>query len=461
MAAQGAETGGPCKGRLNDEALLAEVSLRERELLRERGFALGLVGALAIPFFAVLDLAVAPGLAVWILAVRGTTALVDLLAAALLRRTRRDAVALGAALAIGLITAEHVVVLSVLLGGFASTYYIGVALVVFAVGLFLPLPRRWMIAYCVVVLASYVGLNGAIHGIHTAREVLEPSLLILTVCVLATVATTLERRRRAREICLRHEVERRLADSERAARLARELGEREARLARVGKISGTILHDLRQPLTVLAVVADSLEHQVGAGPDGAAMREDLQSLTRQVERMRALITEAMDVANGQQVTLVRRPIEARAFFEPLVEDLRAVARKRGVTLNVAIDTGPDDEPVLLDLDTDRVRRVFENLVRNALDAVDGHEGGRPGTVRVEASVRDGGLEARVLDDGPGLDEATLEHLFEPLVTAGKAGGVGLGLDLARTVVEAHGGRLTAIARGPLGGACFELSIPPA
>ena len=104
-------------------------------------------------------------------------------------------------------------------------------------------------------------------------------------------------------------------------------------------------------------------------------------------------------------------------------------------------------------DHNRIERVFVNLIGNALEAMpDG------GTVCISAVVRDSAAVVRVRDNGPGIPEEIRERLFQPFVTSGKKGGLGLGLALARQTILEHGGDMWAESE-PGQGACFVLRLP--
>jgi len=139
------------------------------------------------------------------------------------------------------------------------------------------------------------------------------------------------------------------------------------------------------------------------------------------------------------------------------------AKERGVT--VALRIGPDMPAVLAD--RIQVEQVLFNLMRNALEAMDGGEaptsGGRTPTHRelvVAAGAADPEtVEVAVADTGPGLAPEVAGRLFEPFVST-KPGGMGVGLSICRTIVEAHGGRLWA-EPNPGGGAVFRFTLAAA
>ena len=105
----------------------------------------------------------------------------------------------------------------------------------------------------------------------------------------------------------------------------------------------------------------------------------------------------------------------------------------------------------------QVQQVVVNLVRNAIEAMDG---GERRELSIAASLdEDGAIAIGVADTGPGIAPEIAERLFQPFVTT-KAQGMGVGLSICRSIVEAHGGRLVA-APGPEGGAVFSFSLPAA
>ena len=105
------------------------------------------------------------------------------------------------------------------------------------------------------------------------------------------------------------------------------------------------------------------------------------------------------------------------------------------------------EGAILPLHEDSLRRALENLLSNARDA-------GAGRIRVVAEPKG----VLVSDDGPGIDQGRLAHLFQPWVTEGKEGGTGLGLAIVQNTLRSHGGRVDVLGRGPDGGAQFRLVL---
>ena len=148
---------------------------------------------------------------------------------------------------------------------------------------------------------------------------------------------------------------------------------------------------------------------------------------------------------------VRRQATAVAALAADVADmLRHLGRFAG--RSIEIDEGPD---VLVMVNPQEIKQVILNLLVNALDSID-----ESGHVRV--GVRRSGREAilTIVDDGCGMTDEVLEHLFEPFFTRRRSGqGTGLGLSIVHRIIADHGGRIEASSEGPGRGATFRVTLP--
>ncbi len=228
-------------------------------------------------------------------------------------------------------------------------------------------------------------------------------------------------------------------------------------LARLGEMSAVLAHEVRNPLASLkgqlqlAVEEARLARPPSAGAGAQGGEKVLEQLMARVvvaleeaARIEALIRGLLDYARDEQPRI--EPIPAQALLD-LARDL-AGPWPQDVNLEVVSPPG-----LRLDADRNAMARALANLMRNAAEAAD--SGGR---VRVVAVARPGQNRVTVEDSGPGVPQDLGERAFEPFVT-GKVRGVGLGLAVARKVVEAHGGRVEVGRSEDLGGARFELVWP--
>jgi PAS domain S-box-containing protein len=210
------------------------------------------------------------------------------------------------------------------------------------------------------------------------------------------------------------------------------------RLATIGQVTGAIAHEMRNPLSVIS----ALSQEKGAeNPDAARLQAQAAKLTRLMDDI---------LAFSRKTDLKRGPVSPAALLQSALESARtqagSVAARVAVRWNMIL---PVEE---LNGDRERLEQVFHNILLNAFQAVS--EGG---TVTLSCHREGYAAVLTVEDDGPGLPQKDLEHLFEPFYTTKKLG-TGLGLALSRKIVEDHGGTIEAFRREPCG-MVFKISLP--
>ena len=195
-------------------------------------------------------------------------------------------------------------------------------------------------------------------------------------------------------------------------------------------------HDLRIPLTVLLGYAEMLQDSPGLGPEE---REYAEAIIATCRRMEAMLNELLDYArlesgrlklDVQPTDLVALAEEARAFFQPLAD-------QKGLTLALEAPGAPIEASA----DPERLRQVLANLVSNAIKYTPGG-----GAVTLRVGEGDDAVAIEVADTGVGLSAEDRAHLFEKFYRSARPEvqrekGTGLGLVIAKGIVEAHGGRL--------------------
>jgi signal transduction histidine kinase len=225
-------------------------------------------------------------------------------------------------------------------------------------------------------------------------------------------------------------------------RKAREDLIRQERIATIGRLSTSIIHDLRNPLAAIYGGAEMLVDTKLSGAQVERLAANIYRASRQVQ---SLLQELADVTQGRGHA--REVCRLREVVTAAYEPLAAMAESRGVTVRIDLE-----EDVELPLDRSPMERVFQNLLSNAIEAMP-----NGGSVSVRADRRDGEIMVSVEDNGPGIPASIAAQLFEPFVTAGKKNGVGLGLALSRETVVSHGGDLWADRKED--GARFVLRLP--
>ena len=224
-----------------------------------------------------------------------------------------------------------------------------------------------------------------------------------------------------------------------------------SRLAVAGELTGSIAHEINQPLGAILSNADAAELILESGGD---RREELRTILADIRRD---AIRASEVIRRLRTALAKHEVERRPFdLNEAVREIDSMlggeARRRQSTLEIRT------APARVEVVGDRIeiQQVIVNLALNALQAVaDLPEHRR----RVVVSVEDGagGAHVTVRDQGPGIPPADLPRLFDAFFTT-KRGGMGLGLSIARTLVEAHGGRIRA-ENGHGEGAVFRVELP--
>lgn len=215
---------------------------------------------------------------------------------------------------------------------------------------------------------------------------------------------------------------------------------RAERLAVIGRVAAQITHEVRNPLSSIGLNAELLEDELGDLPDPEPARRSLRAIAGEVQRLKAITEEYLQFARLPRPERV--PTDVGALVQQLCAFLErevAEARVRLVLEGVKPHAEGGPPPILVD--PSQLRQVLMNVTRNALEALRTRP--EPRTLSLSLSAHDGGgVDIRVADDGPGIDPAVRERLFEPFVT-GKLHGTGLGLAMVKEIVHEHGGRVTA------------------
>jgi len=216
-------------------------------------------------------------------------------------------------------------------------------------------------------------------------------------------------------------------------------------LAVIGRFAQGIIHDLKNPLNIISLTAQTFDRP-GASPELRAQARD--RIRKQVERISDLVGDILHFTRGDQ-DLNLQPADYCAFVLDLVTELKAEAELKAV--HIDLENAPP--PVLVRFDPRRLSRVFFNLVRNATDAMP--EGG---LILLRFELRPDAIVTELEDTGSGIAPEVADKLFQPFATHGKEHGAGLGLSICKKIIEDHGGRITARSE-PGRGAIFTFTLP--
>ncbi len=223
-----------------------------------------------------------------------------------------------------------------------------------------------------------------------------------------------------------------------------------ARLAALGEAVAKINHDLRNMLTSAQMASERL----AAVPD-PRVAQALPRLERALDRAVRLASDVLAYGKTQEAPPSPVPVDLPRALADAAEEGRLTDRPEGVLFVCDVASG-----VLVEADPDQLHRILVNLMRNAREAIEAVVPPRSGVVRA-GWRREGEADVIVLaDNGPGLSERARERLFQPFAGSGRPDGAGLGLAIARELVQGHGGELVMAATGPAG-SVFEIHLPAA
>jgi signal transduction histidine kinase len=223
-----------------------------------------------------------------------------------------------------------------------------------------------------------------------------------------------------------------------------------SRVATLSELSGTLAHELNQPLATIMSNAEAAQRMLESdAPDLAEVRAILDDIVAADERAGQVISRLREMLKRGEAD--RRPLSLNGLVEGVVQFLRTELLRRGVAAEVSLD------PSVPVVQGDRVplEQVLINVVTNACDAMSGSPPGAR-TVTIATTAGEGKACVRISDTGCGLPDPP-ERAFAPFYTT-KAEGLGMGLAISRSIVSAHGGRLWA-ERNPGGGATFHIELP--
>jgi two-component system sensor kinase FixL len=251
-----------------------------------------------------------------------------------------------------------------------------------------------------------------------------------------------------------------------ASKIARDITERKAaekrfrelqsemahvsRLTSMGQLSSAIAHELNQPLTATSNYLNTAKKltELAQGPQAEKIEQMLGKAAEQVHRAGQIIRRLRDFVEKRQVN--RAPEDMNAVVQDAIS--LALVASSDVNVKLDMDLAPDLPPVLMD--RVQIQQVLVNLLRNAIEAL---HGCRTKEIRIHSLATDSYVEVAVTDTGPGIPAELAQRLFQPFVTT-KSTGMGIGLMICQTILEAHGGNIAMTPR-PGGGSIFRFQLP--
>ena len=245
-----------------------------------------------------------------------------------------------------------------------------------------------------------------------------------------------------------HALERRLAAEQNA--LLREELSHMSRTAVMGELTASLTHQLNQPIGAILMNAEEIQRMLESGqPDLEALKDAIGDIIKDDLRATETIRGLRSFFRKSEVE--KTPLYVRDVVAEVVRMLRSDSLLRNVSLVFEAPT----QRMRVAGDRIQLQQVILNLVLNAFDAVSEKDDLRE--VSINLSVDKGEVRVAVRDSGEGIDPMAMSQIFEPFFTT-KARGMGMGLTIARSIVKAHGGQISA-QRNPDRGSTFEIVLP--
>jgi signal transduction histidine kinase len=227
--------------------------------------------------------------------------------------------------------------------------------------------------------------------------------------------------------------------------------EREARLITGDAVAASIAHEIKQPLAAMITRADTAVRLLNrAAPEIDKARATVQQISADGHRAGAIIDGIR--ANFRKDTSVRAPLDFNELISDVLVSLRDDLRRHRIALNAELA----ELPTILG-DRVQMQQVLLNLISNAIDSMAVRDGDR--VLSVKSEIGAGGVVMiSVADTGTGIDARHLDRIFNPLFTT-KSAGMGMGLSICRSIVEAHDGHLSVMPNSPEG-SVFRFALYP-
>lgn len=229
------------------------------------------------------------------------------------------------------------------------------------------------------------------------------------------------------------------------------------RLASAGQLAASIAHEINSPLQAITITLATLSKSLASDK---GLQENLELLRDAFISIRETVKNLLDL--NRPGVEDKKPCSINTLIEKTVSLLGSQLKQTRVKVNLRL---AQDLPHIM-ASGQQLGQVFLNLINNAIDAMAGEHSARDeyhhqssgGTLTISTDLIDGTIVTAFSDTGPGITAEAFEHLFDPFFTQGKKTGMGIGLYLCRSIIEAHKGTICA-QNAPKGGAVFMVHLP--
>ncbi len=221
---------------------------------------------------------------------------------------------------------------------------------------------------------------------------------------------------------------------------------RSEKLSVIGKFASLIIHDIKNPLTNIRAYSELIGLTI---PDNQKIAKCTGIIIKEVDRLTNMTSELLEFARGE-MKLNKTPVNFYSYIAILVDTIKADLANR----NIEIIINNTSEDLIVNIDSEKMKRVFFNLIGNACDAIESN-----GTITIDISNDEKDALWVIKDTGCGMSEETVSRIFEPFYTK-KQKGTGLGMAIVKGIIDNHAGKIKIDSK--LGvGTKFTISLPKA
>ncbi|MDP9002007.1 MAG: ATP-binding protein [Myxococcota bacterium] len=401
------------------------------------------------PGFAVLDYLIAPQRWLWLLyGTRGVVTGTTLVMFRVMRRPvfERRPNAISAAYV--LLCAFGISLMTLFMGGMASPYYAGLTLAIVATGLLFVWPTRVVIITHATIIASFVVPN-LLYRVENAVASVSNLFFLVSTGIIAGTGQILAYRTQRKQVANQLIIERTKANLELAHEQLKQLDHVKS------QFFANITHELKTPLAMILTPLELMLSHCAEPTGMESQRATMEGMYRSGVKLLKLIDDLLDLSKLEESRLRLRVDEHDlvGYLRGLLSQVQSLAQRKGIALHWRSNV----ERSMVWCDLERIERVFINLLSNATKFTPSN-----GNVWLDVDDRGDRVAIEVKDDGPGFPAEMNARVFERFFQIDMAGtrrhgGTGIGLALAKELVELHGGSISA--RTSLGeGATFTVEL---
>jgi len=212
---------------------------------------------------------------------------------------------------------------------------------------------------------------------------------------------------------------------------------REEKLSTLGKFSSMILHDIKNPISVIKSYSDLALMRYGEKLGELA--KYFKQINKETKRLHSLANELLDFSRGD-ISLNLSMVKPGELIKEVLLEIDAIIQARDLKIDLSIDW---DQDILID--KERIQRVLHNLIENSRKALP-----VGGTLSIRTFSEEAVAAILIEDNGTGMSEEVRKHIFEPFYTQSASGGTGLGMMIAKNIVEAHNGSIQVESEESIG-----------